>query len=161
MNIRTAAPEDLDAIMRIYEYARAFMEQTGNPTQWGDGYPKRELLREDIEKRQCYVCADGEEIYAVFILILGDDPTYAVIEDGAWKNEKPYGTIHRLAGDGRIKGITGLCVDFCKGQIKNLRADTHRDNKIMQHLLEKNGFEPCGTIYVEDGSPRIAYQFVG
>ena len=29
---------------------------------------------------------------------------------------------------------------------------------MMQHVLEKNGFVPCGIIYVEDGSPRIAYQ---
>ena len=38
------------------------------------------------------------------------------------------------------------------------RADTHADNKIMQHLLEKNGFTRCGVIHVADGSPRFAYQ---
>ena len=27
----------------------------------------------------------------------------------------------------------------------------------MQQLLEKMGFTPCGTIYLEDGSPRLAY----
>ena len=32
------------------------------------------------------------------------------------------------------------------------------DNKIMQHLLEKNGFTRCGIIHVADGSPRFAYQ---
>ena len=31
-------------------------------------------------------------------------------------------------------------------------------NKIMQHLLEENGFTKCGIIHVEDGTPRIAYQ---
>ena len=35
---------------------------------------------------------------------------------------------------------------------------THADNKIMQHLLEKNGFTRCGVIHVRDGSPRFAYQ---
>lgn len=28
----------------------------------------------------------------------------------------------------------------------------------MQQVFEKNGFERCGIIYVEDGSPRIGYQ---
>ena len=28
----------------------------------------------------------------------------------------------------------------------------------MRHLLEKNGFKECGIIYVEDGTPRIAFQ---
>ena len=40
----------------------------------------------------------------------------------------------------------------------NLRIDTHKDNKIMINLIEKAGFERCGTIYVDDGTPRIAYQ---
>ena len=31
----------------------------------------------------------------------------------------------------------------------------------MQRVFEKNGFEKCGIIYVEDGSPRIAYQRKG
>ena len=30
----------------------------------------------------------------------------------------------------------------------------------MQKQIEKNGFKKCGTIYVRDGSPRIAYQWV-
>ena len=34
----------------------------------------------------------------------------------------------------------------------------HADNKIMQHLLEKNGFARCGIIHVEDGTSRVAYQ---
>ena len=41
---------------------------------------------------------------------------------------------------------------------QSLRADTHADNKIMQHLLEKNGFARRGIIHVEDGTPRVAYQ---
>ena len=45
-----------------------------------------------------------------------------------------------------------------RGKQKSLRADTHADNKIMQHLLEKNGFTRCGIIHVADGTPRIAYQ---
>ncbi len=40
MQIRASQKEDITAIMRIYEKARAFMDQTGNPTQWGDGYPQ-------------------------------------------------------------------------------------------------------------------------
>ena len=40
-----------------------------------------------------------------------------------------------------------------------MRGDTHEDNLPMQRVLEKNGFQRCGTIFVEDGSPRIAYQY--
>ena len=50
--------------------------------------------------------------------------------------------------------------DYCKEDFDNLRIDTHDDNKKMQHLIEKNGFIRCGIIYVYDGSPRIAYQYI-
>jgi RimJ/RimL family protein N-acetyltransferase len=40
----------------------------------------------------------------------------------------------------------------------DLRADTHADNKPVQHLLLKHGFRYCGIIRVTDGSKRFAYQ---
>jgi RimJ/RimL family protein N-acetyltransferase len=161
MEIRRAVLGDLDHIMDIYRYARAYMAQTGNPTQWGDSYPERSMLENDIHIGRLYVCEDETGIQAVFMFTVGEDPTYSIIEDGSWKNDLPYGTIHRLAGSGKIKGVSKACIDFCKEHIPNVRADTHRDNRIMQRVLEANGFEKCGTIYVGDGSSRIAYQFVG
>ena len=95
----------------------------------------------------------------VFAFILGVDPTYQVIEDGAWLNDTlPYGTIHRLASSGKSKGVASAVIEWCLEHCQSLRADTHADNQIMQHLLEKNGFTRCGIIHVADGTPRIAYQ---
>ena len=51
-------------------------------------------------------------------------------------------------------------MDYCKAQIPHLRIDTHEDNKVMQHVLEKYGFVRCGIVYVPDGSPRIAYELL-
>ena len=98
------------------------------------------------------------EIHAAFVFILGEEPDYAVIEDGSWTSSAPYGTIHRIAGSGAGKGVFRECLAYCMSRISNIRIDTHRDNAIMRHLLEKHGFQECGIIYVEDGSPRIAYQ---
>lgn len=158
MNIRKAAPMDLDTIMNIYSHARQFMRETGNPTQWGDGHPKQELIEQDILQGICYVCEDSQGIQGVFALILGDDPTYTYIEDGKWLNDNPYGTIHRIASRRSGKGVAAECFAWCFNVIPNLRIDTHEDNKVMQHLVEKFGFIKCGIIYVHDGSPRVAYQ---
>ena len=27
----------------------------------------------------------------------------------------------------------------------------------MQHVVTKHGFKPCGIIYTDDGTPRIAF----
>ena len=160
--IRPATFTDLDRLMEIFEAARRFMESTGNPNQWINGYPQRALIAEEISQEHCYVCQDEEgKTIGTFCFVPSPDPNYARIEDGAWLNDAPYHVIHRLASDGSEKGIFKACIDWCALQDTNLRADTHADNKVMQHLLEKNGFIRCGIIYVSNGTPRIAYQRKG
>ncbi len=158
MEIRKARLEELDSLMEVFDKARSFMRSTGNSSQWVNGYPKREMVEEDIKNGNCYVSVEGDRITGTFALIEGDDPTYAVIKGGQWINSNPYGTIHRAASSGEKKGLFGEYVRWAFEKCGNLRADTHEDNKIMQHLLEKNGFEYCGIITVGDGTPRRAYQ---
>lgn len=161
-NIRPATPADLDRLMEIFEAARRFMASTGNPNQWINGYPQRGLIAEEISNGHCYVCENAEgKAIGTFCFVPSPDPNYARIEDGAWLNGAPYHVIHRLASDGSGKGIFKACIAWCASHDSNLRADTHADNKVMQHLLEENGFVRCGIIYVANGTPRIAYQLKG
>lgn len=153
-----ATEADLPRILEIYDIAKAYMRTSGNPNQWNGAYPDPELLRADIAQQRLYVYKKDGKIHGVFMLLLGEEPTYAYIEDGSWREETPYGTIHRLAGDGEVKGLFAKCVAFCEKKVPYLRADTHFDNRTMQHLLEKNGFERRGIIYLKNGDPRIAYQ---
>lgn len=146
-------------MLAVYAQARTFMARTGNPHQWGDGHPRRELLEEDIAQGHSYVI-EGEDgvVHAAFYFAPGPDPTYAVIEDGAWLEGGPYGVIHRIAGDGQVKGVLAAAVDFCSRLCPELRIDTHHDNHVMQSALEKAGFVRRGIIHLENGDPRIAYQ---
>ncbi|MCI6276921.1 MAG: N-acetyltransferase [Clostridium sp.] len=158
MNIRNAVIEDIDRLMDIYAHGKEIQCKTGNPTQWLDGYPKKELIEKDILNGICYVVEEDNNIIGVFAFIEGDDPTYKVITDGKWLNDRPYGTIHRIASSGEKKGVFDECVKWCFEKCGNLRIDTHENNKIMQKLIIRNGFEYCGQIRVEDGSPRMAYE---
>ena len=158
MIIRHTTIDDLDVVMEIYKYARSFMAQNGNPNQWGTLNPRREQIEKDIENGVSYVCEDEEGIQAVFAFLEGIDPTYSLIENGEWINDEPYGTIHRIASAGKVKGTASFVFDWCFNKCGNVRADTHEDNKIMQHLLVKNRFKKCGVIYLANGSPRIAFQ---
>ena len=160
LNIRNARVEDLPEIQRIYSSARQYMRDCGNHSQWIGGYPSQELLLSDIEKEQLFVINNGEAICAVFAFIIGADPTYSYIEDGNWLSDSEYGTIHRIGSDGTSRDILKHAVEFCEKQIRHLRIDTHEDNAKMQQVVLKNGFERCGIIYLEDGSPRIAYEKV-
>ena len=154
--IRPAVQNDFSSIMAIYAYARSFMQETGNPNQWGNHFPPEALIRN--RDRQLFVLEEGGVLHGVFAFIIGEDPTYLQIDDGSWLSDAPYGTIHQVASDGTIHGFFSQIVAYCQAQIPHLRIDTHADNKIMQHLIRKNGFEQCGIIYVLNHSPRIAFE---
>ena len=156
--IRLATQADLPVILSIYKHAREFMKNNGNETQWGNNFPPKELLIKDIDQKQLYVYVENNKVHAVFAFIIGKDSTYSYIENGKWLSDTLYGTIHRIASDGQVKGILSKAISYCESHISHLRIDTHSDNKIMQHLIIKNGFTKCGTIYVEDSTPRIAYE---
>lgn len=157
--IRNARREDLPRIEEIYAYARDFMANHGNPNQWGKTNPPTEQLEKDIENQLLFVVTEGEVIHGVFYFYIGEDPTYHEIEDGAWASLTPYGTIHRIAGDGS-GGVLKAAVEFCSRKISHLRIDTHHDNYVMQKAVEKLGFQRRGIIYIADGSPRIAYDWL-
>lgn len=159
IQIRKGEYGDVDAIMACYDLARRYMRVNGNHQQWINGYPSREWVIEDIDRGVSYVGVDEDgDLVMAFAFIVGDDPTYAVIEDGAWLNDLPYGTIHRLGSTGKYGGILRECVKFCFTKVNNIRLDTHSDNKPMQLAAERLGFKRCGVIYCQDGTPREAYQ---
>lgn len=158
MNIRKTTFNDLDVILKLYENARSFMARTGNPTQWNTNYPPASMVEQDITDGHSYVCEEDGRIIATFYFRIGKDDTYARIYEGSWINDAPYGVVHRITSDGSVKGAASFCINWALSRCGNLRIDTHRNNRIMQHLLEKNCFTYCGVIYVEDGSERIAYQ---
>ncbi|KRL84861.1 acetyltransferase [Ligilactobacillus apodemi] len=157
MPVRLATTADLPEILAIYQYARTQMIKNNNPTQWKKTHPTKEVILADIAAQDLYVIYDDETIGGIFAFITGEDPTYQHIE-GQWLNADPYGTIHRIAGNGKVPHIFEQALAFCAQLEPNIKIDTHQDNTIMRHLITKNGFEYCGIIQTDDGTDRLAYQ---
>ena len=157
--IRKAEKDDLGRIKEVYAKARQFMRDHGNYSQWEKGDAPELLLEDDIKLGQLYVLED-ESIHAVFAFIIGEDPVYRVIENGSWQSDSEYGAVHRVASDDTVRNVLTMVMDYCKQQIGHLRIDTHEDNIIMRHVIEKCGFTRQGIIHVSDGSPRIAYEWI-
>ena len=161
--IRKATYDDLPELMEVFGRAREIMRASGNMNQWNDGYPSEEIVRKDIDEGVCYVLPergkDGKErIIATMAFIPGPDPTYARIYDGEWLDESPYHVIHRIAAAEPGHNVAFTLLDWAFLQTGNIRIDTHKANVIMQHILDKQGFTHCGTIYLANGDPREAYQ---
>jgi len=172
MKIRKTTMADLPQVMQIYADGRQIMAGSGNPNQWPDGHPRQEIVENDIADGKSYVCivpiqnSTGcylqpvEKILAVFYFDTDPDPNYAKI-DGAWKNDEPYGVVHRIARAKceSAKGSGAFCLEWCYAQTKNVRIDTHKNNAPMLKLLANLGYEYCGTVWLEEiDEERMAFQ---
>lgn len=158
LTIRRAREQDLEVMMELYRKARQFMADHGNPDQWPSSYPSRDMVEQDIRSGYMYACVSGERIAAVFYYRAGEEPDYRIITGGRWLNQEPYGVVHRITSDGSVKGAGSFCLEWAWRRCGNLKIDTHKDNRVMQGLLKKNGFSYCGIIHLKNGEERLAYQ---
>lgn len=157
--IRKAQADEIQTIMSMCNHSRSFMRANGNTTQWVNGYPSAATIELDIVNGNGYIVEENNKAIGYFAFIIGPDPTYSIIENGSWLDDAtPYGTVHRLACAPGYHGVAKSCFEWCQTQAACVRADTHADNHIMQHIMTGLGFCRCGVIYVADGTPRDAYQ---
>ena len=159
MMIREARPSDMSAIMQVMEAAKKIMRSSGNMHQWGEGYPSEAVILSDMEKNGGFVVEEDSKVVAYFAFLPSPEPTYDHIYGGRWLDDvQPYHVIHRIASYPNVHGIFKSIMDFCFSRDANIRIDTHKDNTIMQHNIEKHGFTYCGIIYLSSGDERLAYQ---
>ena len=157
--IREARPTDVAEIMKVMDAAKAIMRLSGNIHQWGEGYPSEAVITADMEKKGGFAVEDDGRIVGYFAFLPSPEPTYNNIYEGNWvDDEQPYHVIHRIASYPEVHGVFSAIMDFCFSHEPNIRIDTHRDNKIMQHNILKHGFTYCGIIYLLSGDERLAYQ---
>lgn len=153
--IREAIPCDMAEIMQVMDAAKRIMRQSGNMHQWTDGYPSEAVIAADMERHGGYVVEDDNRIVGYFAFLPSPEPTYASIYEGQWLDDtQPYHVVHRIASHPDAHGIFSSIMDFCFSIDPNIRIDTHRDNRIMQHVISKYGFTYCGIIYLANVDAR-------
>lgn len=160
-SIRPSQPSDLPRMKEIFRDARCKMVADGNVHQWPESYPDEQILLNDMRRGFSYVVERDGIVVGTFVLALCEDPTYRRIYGGQWlDDERPYGTIHRIASADGCHGMADAVIRWCFTKTDNLRIDTHRDNRIMQHILAKHGFTYCGIILIDrpGDNERLAFQ---
>ena len=157
--IREARPSDMGDIMLVMDAAKTIMRQSGNMHQWTEGYPSEAVIAADMAKKGGFVVEDDGTVVGYFAFLPSPELTYAKIYEGKWlDDESPYHVVHRIASYPDAHGIFSSIMDYCLSHDSNIRIDTHRDNRIMQHNIVKHGFSYCGIIYLASGDERLAYQ---
>ena len=151
---RRAEIADIDALLDILEQAKAYLRESG-VDQWQEGYPNREALAADIEAGRGWLfeCVDNGEIAGYECVAMTPEVCYREI-DGAWLTEgENYAVIHRAMAAARYRGtrlaaeMFSFAAELAAGMGRlSVRVDTHRDNKAMNRLCEKQGFTYCGVV---------------
>ena len=160
MEIRLAFPNEVNAVMKVIEDAKKTLAQSGSD-QWQNGYPNADIIIDDIISGQAYVALEEGEVIAYVAVTRSPESAYDAIYEGSWQGGEPeYLVFHRIAVAAANQGQK-VAQTFLEGLIEgfdylDFRSDTHAENKVMQHIFEKLGFEKVGKVPV-DGE-RLAYQ---
>ncbi len=153
---RRATAEDLPAIARIRDEARASLHRHG-VDQWQGTYPEDEVFLRDMERGECFVLLYDDEVAAMFTLSACPEPSYDEITDGKWTPGMDYCVLHRAAVSAKYRGsgMAGWVIRFAEQQTlaagrRCLRTDTHRRNRSMQRLLRDSGFRYRGNVLCDE-----------
>ena len=163
LKLLLAEIQDAPRCYEILDSGRKFQREQGF-IQWPDNYPLPEDVEEDIQNGSAYKILLKGIIVGYMCISFDGEPTYEYIE-GAWKKDVPYAVVHRIAFAPEVRGKrTGDKVIPLIEQVvrekgfSSIRLDTDFPNLRMQHMVERNGFEKCGIIYVRNHEGRIAYE---
>lgn len=165
MTFEKTKTHELDEVSQIVLEARDRIGRLGID-QWQERYPTREIIAEDIRLGRSYVARDDDgSLCGVFAVIDDGEPTYDKIYDGAWLTDGEYLAVHRVAVSPQKlrRGVAGSAMRFVEQMAAergraSVRIDTHQGNIPMRGMLERNGYVHCGSIYLESGEHRVAYE---
>lgn len=161
LRIRKATPQDIPAVICIFDDARNF-QRTSGFIQWVDGYPNKSTLEKDLAADSAYI-VEYEDNLAGYFFIAYDDPGYEGLT-GIWENEGKFAVVHRLAlcGAQRGKGLAKKIIKeaeriAAENGARSMRIDTGESNFIMQRIMTSLGYNPKGLLNFSWG-PRLTYE---
>ena len=163
MELIQATERDLQELYSLYRRTAAEMKNSGlNQWNWGL-YPTEEMIRNDVERGEMYICRMEGVVAAAIVLTEQADPEYSGVP---WTGGIRPGYLHLLAIDPPQQGA-GLGGDLLDDALQILRrsgcdcvrCDTNRENRRARRLYEKMGFRICGNVSWGDTPGEVYYAF--
>ncbi|WP_232050824.1 GNAT family N-acetyltransferase [Arabiibacter massiliensis] len=160
---RPAVREDFDRVSALLDVGHQTFAELGIDEGRSKKYPSARRLMHSIKNGTTHVIEDAHgRTIAVFAVSFSPDKNYERPLDGAWLTDtaaqpQPYAELHWVAVDypARRRGVGMFILDKADhiaraGGRASIRADVYPDNVPMQKLLEKHGYERCGTLAFKD-----------
>ena len=167
-SLKAVEPGEEDIAMSFINEAKAFLKSRG-VDQWQKGYPDANTIKKDIANQRGYFLMADECPLAYMCIDFEGEPAYDGL-NGRWlNNSSSYGVLHRLAIGAKYRGRGLATISFKlaealmeRRKAGSFRIDTDENNAVMKHLLSKNGFTCCGTIWFDNSyCPKTDSPVVG
>lgn len=161
LKFRMADEIDRESILEIYLEGSKALKDDG-VDQWQGKYVPS---FEDIDAHlgvDLYVLEYHKTIVSTACLVEGVDEDYENIS-GKWNTSISYLSIHKVATSNRYKkqsfGKKMMCYidNFAKRKKRDLRIDTHKDNKKMRNFILSCGYEYTGEVVLQGELERLGY----
>ena len=148
MKITLATPENLDAIMEMYNSCVQGMLALGID-QWDESYPNRTIIEQDLKEGCYYIGVLDHEIIAGMRVDKIQDPTYLNVN---WTDKSNnFMVVHRLGSKTKVwnKGIGKQMMDFAENiaiesGCSSFRLDTYSHNTKAIEFYKKLGIRGIG-----------------
>ncbi|GAA0735284.1 GNAT family N-acetyltransferase [Clostridium oceanicum] len=148
LEFRLAEREDLDNIFDMFKDAINEMKKNGID-QWDNIYPDRNILEDDIAKKELYIGVSEDAVLSAYVLNQECDEQYA---NGTWKYpNSTYYVIDRLCVNPKFqnKGIGTSTMEHIENEVGKMGIDTIRLDAFTLNphavkLYEKSGFSKVG-----------------
>lgn len=164
IDIRPACETDLDSIMKLYESVYTLLDITPLGAYWAHEFEDLTNNALKLNAKQFHVIVDkshdheSETIIAAFTL--SNTPKLPLIDTCfEWRDTNNILYIDQIAArNGQNVAQQIFC--YAIQQTSSLRCISNSRNEPLRHALEVFGFKECGTFVAEDGSTRVAYDWI-
>ncbi|WP_297907834.1 hypothetical protein [uncultured Actinomyces sp.] len=116
------------------------------------------LIFDEIKREHVFIIFDYLGPLAIFAFRPDNCERYGTFR-GQWRSNATPHVINYIA-DIRGQGVRPRIFEFAAQKAAYLRSDAHIDDVPTQRALEEFGFRKCGTFTVNDGTQRIAYDWL-
>ena len=148
---RKAQHTDLDEILMLYKSVVCNMIDSGI-NQWGDEYPNKDILSEDISKGELILAMVDEKIFGAFVMNEVADEDYYKAN---WQYPKErWCVVHRLcvSPDVHRQGLATKMMEYAECSAKEqgygaIHLDTFSGNPKALSLYHKLGFVDVGEAF--------------
>lgn len=151
MRIALVAENDIDRIMDLVKDCIDDMETRGIH-QWGEYYPTREIIQDDIENRSMYTAKENDEVLGIIAINEEQPPEWEKVN---WSTQEGrILTVHRLAvkPTRQKQGIARRLLDYAEDYAADngytsIRLDAYSGNPIALRLYENHQYKRVGQVY--------------